>query len=124
MLISGYLSCYTIVYKLGALNRASIVHPLKLCSISVPFPFYSIPAPFQFHSRSVPVPFPLHSRSSSVPFLFNIRSICDQFPFKFRSIESNCNGTERKLKRADELTHSTELRQKIMNELHYSIYEH
>ena len=104
MLISGYLACYTIVYKLGALNRASIVHPLKLCSISVPFPFYSIPAPFPFRSRSIPAPFPFQFCSIPVPFLFNIRSICDQFPFKFRSIESNCNGTERKLKRADELT--------------------
>ena len=49
-----------------------------------------------FHFRSIPVPFPFHSHSIPVPFLFN-----------FRSIELNWNGTgtERKLKKADELTH-------------------
>ena len=49
----------------------------------------SIYASQRFCSRSVPVPFPLHSRSSSVPF-----------PFLSCSIESNCNGTERKLKKS------------------------
>ena len=85
-LSSGYLACYTIVYKLGALNRASIVHPLKLCSISVPFPFYSIPAPFPLHSRSSSVLFPFFSCSISVLFVIN---------FHLNSVQLNRTAMER-----------------------------
>ena len=76
--------------SMGALNRASIVHPMNFCSISVQLPFHSrsIPVPFPFHFRSIPVPFqsrfiPVPFCSSPFPFLFN-----------FCSIELNWNGTE------------------------------
>ena len=71
--------------------------PLSVLWNFVLFPFHSIPAPFQFHSRSVPVPFPLHSRSSSVlfPFLSCSISVLFVINFHLNSVQLNRTAMER-----------------------------
>ena len=54
MLSSGSLACYTIVYKMGALNRGSTIRP------QFPFNFSSIFDKFLFHFYSISVQFPLN----------------------------------------------------------------